>query len=233
MPLLINVYCDESSHLENDSRSFMALGALSCPNYKVRDFARLIRDLKIEHDLPEKQELKWAGVSPSNVLFYESVVRLFFEAKELRFRVVIADKRFLNHEEFDQTHDEWYYKMYYQLLTRILEQKNRYEIYLDLKDTLGGRRVRKLRRVLSNAMWDFDQESIVRIEQVRSHESALLQLADVLIGAVGSVHCGSDGSVAKQRLVRQIRELSGFSLSRTTSVAEQKFNVFCWSGAQG
>ncbi|MGA7754584.1 MAG: DUF3800 domain-containing protein [Candidatus Sulfotelmatobacter sp.] len=232
MSLLINVYCDESSHLENDSRSFMALGALSCPNNKVRDFARLIRGLKIEHGLPEKQELKWVSVAPSNVRFYESVVRLFFESDALRFRVVVADKRCLDHDAFDQTHDEWYYKMYYQLLTRILEQKNRYEIYLDLKDTLGGRKVRKLGRVLSNAMWDFDQESIVRIEQVRSHESALLQLTDILIGAVGSVHCGNGGSAAKERIIRQIRELSHFSLSRTTSLAEQKFNIFCWSGRE-
>lgn len=233
MPLLINVYCDESSHLKNDTRSSMALGALSCPNYKVRDFARLIRDLKIEHGMPEKQELKWVGVSPSNLRLYQKVVRLFFESDALRFRVIVADKSCLDHERFDQTHDQWYYKMYYQLLTRILEQKNHYEIYLDLKDTLGGVKVRTLHRVLSNAMWDFDQKSVIRIQQVRSHETALLQVADILIGATASVHCGGGRSIAKEYLVSQIRELSGFSLTRTTSLAEQKFNIFCWNGAQG
>ncbi|MBC5815042.1 MAG: DUF3800 domain-containing protein [Candidatus Eremiobacteraeota bacterium] len=232
MPKLINIYCDESSHLENDRRSFMGLGALSCPNNRVRDFARAIRSLKRENAIPDKQELKWVSVSPTNIELYKAVLRLFFESDELRFRIIIADKRGLNHENFGHTHDEWYYKMYYNLLTRTLEQKNRYEIYLDIKDTLGSRRVRKLHRVLCNAMWDFDQAAILRIKQIRSHESALLQVADILIGAVCSVNCDISTSDAKRQLVKDVQESSGFSLARATSLGEQKFNVFHWTGTQ-
>jgi hypothetical protein len=228
----LNIYCDESSHLENDRQPVMGLGAIICPNGRVRDLARQIRDLKRSSGIPERQELKWVGVSPSNLHLYREVVRLFFASDELRFRVVVAGKRGLDHAAHSQTHDEWYYKMYFMMLTTILEQKNKHEIYLDVKDTLGAGKVRKLRRVLCNAMWDFNEEAITRIELIRSHESALLQLADVLTGAVCYLSREGTTSVAKRTLIGDIQRESGFTLKRTTSSAEQKFNIFYWTGAQ-
>lgn len=232
MPKLLNIYCDESSHLENDRQPVMGLGALTCPNNKVRDFARQIRDLKRQFGIADKQELKWVGVSPSNVEFYTAVVHLFFDSKELQFRVVLADKRGLDLDAYGLTHDDWYYRIYFHLLTRMLEQHNCYEVYLDLKDTLGARKIRKLHRVLSNAMLDFDQTAVRRVELIRSHESALLQLTDILTGAVCYVKREGTSSEAKRAIVDYIRKRSGFSLTKSTTLAEQKFNIFYWTGAQ-
>lgn len=210
----------------------MGLGALSCPNNSVRDISRAIRELKLRHNVPEKQELKWIGVAPSNIGLYKAVVKLFFDLDDMRFRIVAASKRNLNHAAHNQSHDDWYYKMYFTLLTRVLEQKNCYEIYLDLKDTLGSRKVQALHRMLCNAMFDFDQTAIRKIQLIRSHESAILQLADILIGGVCHLNRDATTSAAKMELIEYMRERSGFSLTKTTFLAEQKFNVFYWTGSQ-
>lgn len=30
---MINIYCDESCHLEHDKQKVMAIGGIACPNY--------------------------------------------------------------------------------------------------------------------------------------------------------------------------------------------------------
>ena len=228
----INVYCDESSHLERDGRDFMGLGALSAQTTMVRDVARQIRDIKRSHNISGLQELKWVKVSNSNYEMYREVVENFFNNAELRFRVVVANKTNLNHSAYGQTHDEWYYKMYFSLLNRLLDQRNCYEIYLDLKDTHGGKKVEKMHEVLSNAMYDFDKTSIRRIQLVRSHETALLQIADILIGGVCYANRPVRQSKAKSDLLEIIKIRSQCSLTCSTSLGAEKFNVFHWSGTQ-
>ncbi len=43
MPQIINIYCDESCHLENDNQKVMVLGAVWCPFEKKDEiFERLM-----------------------------------------------------------------------------------------------------------------------------------------------------------------------------------------------
>jgi len=69
---------------------------------------------------------------------------------------------------------------------------------------------------------------IERIQQVHSHEIEQLQLADLLIGAIGYLHRNLTGSTAKQAIVERIRLRSGFNLLRSTLPTERKFNLFVW-----
>lgn len=43
---LYNVYCDESCHLENDGINDMVLGAVWCPQEKVKEINQAIKDIK-------------------------------------------------------------------------------------------------------------------------------------------------------------------------------------------
>ena len=70
--------------------------------------------------------------------------------------------------------------MYFNLLKVIIDPQQQYNVYLDLKDTRGAAKVRKLHEVLSNAQYDFSRSIVQRIQLVRSHEVELLQLADFL-----------------------------------------------------
>lgn len=55
---------------------------------------------------------------------------------------------------------------------------------MDIKDTKGGKRVQKLKEVMCNNIYDFNGEVITHIGQINSAESEILQLADLLNGAL-------------------------------------------------
>lgn len=229
MSRAIHIYCDESCHLENDGMQAMVLGALWCPADKRKALSRKIKALKAAHGLPATFEIKWVKVSPGKLSFYQALLDLFFDEPELNFRgLVVPEKQKLDHARFGQSHDEFYYKQWYTLLNRLIAPENRYRIFLDMKDTQGQRKIAKLHDVLCNASYDFDRNIIESIEQVQSHDVPLLQLADLLIGALSYVQRGLHGSPAKQALVAHVRHRSGLMLEQSSLLRARKFNLFVW-----
>jgi len=226
---LINIYCDESCHLENDHIKAMSLGAIWCDKSRIKRIAEQIRALKTAHGLSRQFEIKWTKVSPAKLSFYEALIDLFFDTPELHFRgVVVPDKTLLDHVQFGQDHDDFYYKMFFTLLKVIFAPNNQYSIYLDIKDTQSQDMVAGLHDCLCNSQYDFDRKSIQRIQQIRSHESELIQLADLLIGALSYLHRDLNTSPAKRSLVEHIKERSGYSLLQNTWYREDKFNLLVW-----
>lgn len=233
MSQIYNVYCDESCHLENDHQPAMVLGAVWCPLEKTREIYKRLRDIKARHGMKPKFEIKWAKVSPAKTEFYLDAIDYFFSERNLHFRaLIVPDKSKLQHESFDQTHDDWYYKMYFDMLKVILSPKARYRIYLDIKDTRSATKITKLHNVLSNNLYDFSRNIIERVQTVRSHEVEILQLTDLLIGAISYINRGLLTSIAKQALVKRIQERSHYSLTRTTLLRENKFNLFRWHASE-
>lgn len=234
MSQVFNVYCDESCHLENDHQQVMVLGAVWCPLEKVREISVRIREIKLHHHMKPNFEIKWTKVSPAKQQFYLDVVDYFFDDDDLHFRaLIVPDKSLLRHDAFGQTHEDWYYKMYFEMLKVILSPDGHYRIYLDIKDTRGVAKVAKLHDVLCNNRYDFSRQIIERVQLVRSHEVEALQLADLLIGAVSYVNRGLSGNAGKQALVSRMRERSRYDLTRTTLLRENKVNVFRWHASEG
>jgi hypothetical protein len=226
---IFNIYCDESCHLEHDGFGVMVMGALYSTKQAARSVSKRLRELKQEHGLPADFEVKWSKVSPAKLSFYSSLVEEFLDNPELHFRaLVVPDKTKLKHEAFGQSHDEFYYKMYYQLIWVILDPKARYRIFVDIKDTHTGQRLRKLHDVLCNKMYDFNQDIIKRVGGVHSDQVELIQLTDLLTGAVAYANRQLNSSTAKTGIIEQIRARTGYSLVRTTLLREQKFNIFRW-----
>ena len=229
MSRVFNVYCDESCHMEHDHQQVMVLGAVWCPLDKAREIAVRIREIKTKHGLPPGFEIKWTKVSPAKVEFYLEVVDYFFDDDDLHFRaLIVPDKSRLRHQDFGQTHDAWYYKMYFDMLKIILDPSARYRIYLDIKDTRGGTKIAKLHEVLCNNIYDFSRQIVERLQLVRSEEVEIVQLSDLLIGAVSYANRGLSTSSAKLALVERMRERSGYSLTRKTLFREDKVNLFVW-----
>src|SRR5262249_46561583 len=102
----------------------MVLGALKMPLELAPIVADQVRDIKAQHGLHGAAELKWGKVSPRWVAVYEDLIDYFFVDQALGFRGVVAHKVDLDHARFAQTHDDWYYKMYYQLLSNLLESQH-------------------------------------------------------------------------------------------------------------
>lgn len=188
-----------------------------------------MKALKKKHGISAGREIKWTQVSPSTQAFYEDLISLFFDESKLGFRgVVVPDKQALDHARFGQDHDTFYYKMWWLLLTRMIDDQHRFRVFVDIKDTHSNAKLKKLQEVLCNTHYDFDNERILSIEAVRSHEVLLVQLADVLAGALSHHFRNIHSSQAKQAVIQRLRERSGLGLNRSTPPAARKFNLFVW-----
>jgi len=226
-----NVYCDESCHLEHDHIPVMAWGAVSCEAREVKAIADGIRAIKDQHGLTPHFEAKWSKISPAKVEFYLALTELFLIDDRLQFRgLVVPDKSALDHRRFSQTHDEWYYKMYFTMLRYIFNAPHRYNIYLDVKDTRGGPKTRKLHDVLASSLHDINHQCIVKIQQVRSHECELMQIVDLLIGALTYENRGLSENAAKRAITECLKERLGEqALTHTSLFCAAKFNILVWN----
>ena len=107
----------------------MVLGCVWCPKDKVKAIHERIRDIKDRNGILPSGEVKWTRISKGNMAVYQQLIDYFFDTDDLNFRAIIIDKEELNHKEYGQTHDDWYYKMMFQLIHTILESDNNsYEI---------------------------------------------------------------------------------------------------------
>jgi len=228
-----NFYCDESCHLEHDDSNVMVLGAVWCPKEHLKVVNTKIKQIKNSFNIHPASELKWTKVSPVKIDVYKAMVNYFFEDKDLHFRgLLIPDKKLLHHEDFNQTHNEWYYKMYFDMLKTVISPTDRYNIFIDIKDTHSSEKANELRTVISNSMYDFSKDIIKQLKPIRSEEVQIMQLTDILIGAFGYnnriFNDGKQRSSAKRELIQLIKQKSGYSLSKSTLVREEKLNLFIW-----
>jgi len=217
MDKTFNIYCDESCHLENDHKKFMFLGSMSSAYNQVRLHSSQINELKKKHNF--YAEIKWSKVSQSKFNFYSELIDYFF-ATDLKFRAIGVDKSKINHQLFSQTHDEFYYKMYYHLLNHKTNSLYSYNVYLDIKDTLSARKVRKLREILNIRYGVFRT-----VQNIRSHESNLMQLTDFFLGAISYYKNNKEkGNRAKVQLIQRIINKSGVNFDETNY--SEKLNLF-------
>ena len=233
MSQIFNIYCDASCHLQRDRQSVMVLGAIWCPLDRVREITMRLREIKARHNMNPQFEIKWTKVSPGKCQLYMDLMDYFFDDDDLHSRaLIVPDKSKLHHELFEQTHDDWYYKMYFDMLKVIFSPEACYRIYLDVKDTRSAAKVAKLHDVLCNNLYDFSGEIIERVQTVRSHEVEVLQLADLLIGTISYVNRGLSGNAGKERLVGRMQERSHYSLTKTTLYREEKVNLLRWQASE-
>jgi len=208
----------------------MVLGAVYCSKEEAVLVNKRIRELKVRHNLSSKYEMKWVKISKMKIQFYLDVIDYFFDNDDLHFRGVVINKKELDHKKFKQSHDEWYYKMYFTLLSTILSPNEKYAIYIDIKDTNGTKKIAKLREVLCNSMYDFGGNIIKNVQQIRSHEVECIQLTDLIIGALQFKNREDVKSVSKLEIVSRIQNRSGYDLSKSTLLKEEKVNLFYWKG---
>ena len=228
-----NVYCDESCHLEKDTSPVMILGAMYCQEERKKQIYDEIRAIKTKHNISSFFEIKWTKVSESKIDFYLELLDYFWNNQDLLYRGLVASgKQSLDHDKYNGgDYDLWYYKMYYRMLDPGISPNKKYHIMVDIKDTRGGKRVAKLREVLCNNIYDFKKEVIDQIGQINSKESEILQLADLINGALAFYHRGlADNADSNQGKVKFVRALQRHvDLDNNTRYGERKFNLFIWA----
>lgn len=232
----INVYCDESCHLQNDGQKVMGFGSIWCPKNKRLQICKDIRAIKHNFGIKERAEIKWTKVSPSKINFYEKLIEYFFNSNDLRFRaLIIPDKNKLNHHEYNHTHDDFYYIMYYYTLKHFLRNEESYNIYIDIKDTKSWEKTSNLKywllKYFKNKNYYFNEKCFIKkVQLVRSHETELMQLTDLLLGAIVYKNRGIYKSPTKFSLVEKIEHFNKYPLNRKSLYGDSKFNIFIWDG---
>lgn len=175
--------------------------------------------MKMEHFY--RGEMKWSSISKSQYPFYNKLIDYFFSNDELNFRAIVIDKSQLNHKKYNQDHNTFYDKMYYQLLNKKIYPDCHYNIYLDIKDTNSYIKARSLKKYLER-----DYNNIRNLQIIRSYESELMQLSDVLMGAINYKLRGLNKVTAKNNIIDKIEKLRCKPLTMQTKEAETKFNLF-------
>jgi hypothetical protein len=199
----------------------MLYGYVSIASNQIKICKEQIKAIKDKFGYTD--ELKWVNVHDKTYQVYKELVEYFFMT-DMQFRVVIADKTQIDANRPEYTFNDFYFRMYFQLLHHDMDLEHTYNIYFDIKDTCSQQRLHQLRDALK---WN---ASIRNFQFIKSHESVFVQLADVLMGAINyqlRIKRGDiDGKViAKRKIVDIINQHTPISLKPVSPLSNKKFNL--------
>jgi hypothetical protein len=223
----IEVYCDEAHpdlfSSQKPKVKYMIIGGLWLKGDDRDRFKKELYQLKNRHRIGG--EFKWRKVSPSRLEFYNALVTWFYDkGDDLRFRCIAVDHNHVNLVKFHENDQELgFYKFYYQMLHHWIHDFNSYAVFCDFKSNRRRDRLHVLHRCLhySNLA-----ANIAYVQAIRSEESILIQLTDVLIGVASSrMNKSLTATGTKSVVVDQLEGLLGHRIG-PTALSEKKFNVF-------
>jgi hypothetical protein len=223
----IDVYCDEAyPDLFSSTRpqaKFMILGSLWLQTDSREGYKQAIHDLRDRYLIGG--EFKWRKVTPSKIDFYKSLISWFYDQKDnLRFRCIAIDYSQVDLMKFhDNDQELGFYKFYYQMIHHWIHDFNEYAMFCDFKSNRRRDRLNVLQQCLAHSNLS---ATIKIVQAVRSKESVLIQLTDLLIGIVSArLNQGTNTSPAKLELLKHLETLLGRKIS-STPLNEKKINVF-------
>lgn len=223
-----NVYCDESCHLASNDGKYMLIGAVYCPKNKIKKINEYIQHLKENYNLSSSIELKWNKVDKKTEKLYLDIINYFFNDDDLRFRVIVIDKTTLDHKKYNQTENDFYHKAYYNMLKYIINPENSYNIYTDIKDTNSYYYLQKMLNYLRITISDTNKKTIKKVQPIRSYESSILQINDILIGALSYYYRNLNSNSVKINIINEIKNLCQCEFDVTSNYSNTKFNIFIW-----
>lgn len=220
----MNYYCDESCYLQNVDSNYMVIGTLRCSKATSKNLSNKIDKIKIKYGLPNNFEIKSTKISSAKYEFYKKIISCFIN-NNIGFRAIIIDKSKLNHKKFNQSHDDWYYKMYYTLIEKFVLSDKKNTIFMDYKDSHSIKSCDKLSEVLYNTYHHNKKFNVVPID---SKDSNLIQLADILTGLTCYKNKGLTTSSSKLQLISYIESSLNINMLKTNY--DEKYNIFIWRG---
>lgn len=220
------LYCDES---RIHSARYMLIGGLWLPQDLEETLRADLRGVREVRNMTA--EFKWTKVSQSKLDGYRAWVDCFFKNPAVDFRSIVIDTTLLDYQTFHKGDQELgFYKFYFQLISRNVRPENLYWLYTDERNNRRKNRLEVL-KIITNRYWKkkADVEPLRTVEPRASHEEDLLQLTDVLLGAVGYAWNELKDSPAKMELIAHIAQRLGWpSLQVATPPSFTRFNIWHW-----
>ena len=164
-----------------------------------------------------KAELKWSKVSDQKSEEYQALVELFFALNNsniVHFHSIVFDSHQANHKKYNNgDRDKGLSKLYYQLILhkfmKMYPHAGGMCVCLDHRNSSTS--LNDLRDILNNGIAkERGDPSIRPIKQLVSQDSCdddLLQLNDVILGAVGAARNGKHKLVTTRKSKRELAQL--------------------------
>jgi len=221
-----NIYCDEAS--TTDAR-YMLIGGLWVPWEAEPRVRAALAEVRDRHNL--QAEMKWTKVSATKLQAYKDFIDTFFTDASISFKCIVLDTHILDYKTFHRGDEELgFYKFYFQLVSRNLSIDHLYWLFADERKNRKPYRLVVLRLTV-NRWWKkrAELEPLRNVEPRVSHGEDLLQLADVLLGAIAYAWNERKGSQAKLALVAHIAQRLGWPTLRiATRPTAPKVNIWKW-----
>lgn len=213
---MLNVYADESCA---DSQRYLILGGIAVEAKELDAVTSKLIDERYWYDT--FGEVKWTKVSNAKLNFYKAFVDVFFELSKrdiLHFHSLYVDTSTFNHHRWNQGSAEiGFNKLIYQLLLHRFGRRygDNYKIYVFLDERTTKKSPEAIKPMLNSALsrdWNIKSQPFRRITFQNSKKSEILQLNDLLIGAIGfrkhGHHHKPGSSIAKIELAEYIARKS-------------------------
>lgn len=230
------VFFADESGISNDR--FTVVGGLCVRKGAIPQIHQNIDAFRQEHNM--NAELKWSKVSNQKEAEYRALVDLFFalnNANYLHFHSIIFDSHRANHKKFNNGDaDIGLSKLYYQLILHrfsryyphaegmcvCLDRRNSSTSLSDLRDMLNAG-IAKTHGISG--------DPIKQVVSQESHDDDLLQLNDVILGAVCAARNGKHklvtGRASKRNLAQLVLEKSGLeSFEQDSARGVTRFSVW-------
>ena len=223
------IYSDESS---TGGERYMLIGGLWVPWDDELAIRASLMAVRAKHQL--RAEMKWTKVTDKMLRAYMDFVDVFFEQCSMRFKCIVLDTRILDYRTYNSGDKELgFYKFYYQLISRNLSPRCEYWLYTDERQNRKPYRLEALKLAVNNWWTSKKQVRPLRhIEPCKSHNDDIMQLADILLGAIASAWNERKGRESKKLLKEHIAQhLSRPSLAIATAPNAPKVNIWKWQPA--
>lgn len=234
------IVCDESS---TDSRHLI-IGALVIPRKNHTLLIEELRELKKQLNLRWEGEVKWKKISRRYLDKYKKILGWFFnhlQSNHFRFRAHVIDTYKKEYRQYGEGDKETsFYKVFFHLLMQCVkrqaidEEGSSVLILLDDKSNRYPFRLPTLKQTLNRALHrDLKMKNLVANVEPREsngkNAEGLIQIVDILIGAIGHVRNGfskdAKASAAKREMIAHIEELLKSRLDYDTAAASA-FNIW-------
>jgi len=229
----LHIYCDESRQTAD---RYMVIGGIITLRSNESSLAEAMRLYRQAYNM--HAELKWTKVSDQKLQEYRSLIDLFFSINRLfDFKSIVINTQEIDHRRFNKSNVELgFYKLMYQFLLhsfgQYLQEDDRCIIYLDRRNT--SYKISTLCAILNNGLrkkYHFMHTPVRNIEPIDSKDNDLIQIADILLGAIGyemnGAHTRTNAKRAKVLLAEYIAQKAGLiNLQQQTSRSAKHFSIW-------
>ena len=239
--MVYHIFCDESRQTKD---RFMVLGGLIIPQGIMDTVNDTLQQFREEEDM--RAELKWTKITDKMLRKYLRFVDYFFALNnnnKIHFHSIIIDNSQVNHRKFSEGDREvGFYKFYYQLLLNCFgkhyavnrKANSEESLIVHLDQRASSYPLHRLQDILNNGMakkHGVHHRPFRSIEPVDSKKSDLMQVVDIIVGAIGfqknGVHLLAGTRASKIAVADHIAKQAGLSsLADNTKYDWNQFKIW-------